>query len=230
MSKIAQQEIATPDRIDKPSREVRSQHKITFGTTRWLTYTALFTALALLMKVIGQFGTLSELSKITPIYSIWLIAAAVTGPVGGAVVCFLSDIVIALVFPTGVINPFITLVCTLYGLSAGLLFKYLPSKSYVFKFIVAGVTCAIVYTFVFNSLAIWGWCKYYLKLGSFLGDGKNAAFGMYMLTRLFQLGIAVANIPIAVAMIPLLKRLRILPPIQNKKNSKGGSVPCLTSP
>lgn len=221
-----QQEIATPDINKSKNCKVRS-HKIEFGTTKWLAYAALFTALALLMKVLGQIGTLSEMSKLTPIYTVWLLAAAVLGPIGGAAVCFISDLLIALVFPTGVINPFITIVCTLYGLSAGLIFKYLPVKSYTVKLVTAGVTCAVVFTFVLNSLAIWGWCKYYLDLKSFFGDGKNAVFGVYMLTRLFQLGVAVANVPIAVALLPLLKRLNALPP-QFKKH-KTEELLCPTS-
>ena len=213
-----QQEIATPT-FDIKSK-VRSQ-PIAFGTTRWLTYTALLTALALLMKVIGQIGTLSDISKLTLIYTVWLVAAAVLGPVGGGTVCFISDLLIALVFPKGVLNPFITLVCTLYGVLAGLIFKYLPTKHHTVKFIVAGLTCAVLCTFVLDSLAIWGWCKYYLRLKSFMSGGKNGLFGVYMLTtRLFQFGVAAVNTFIAVAMIPLLTRLKLLSPVKKTKTIK----------
>ncbi|MCH5155159.1 MAG: ECF transporter S component [Clostridiales bacterium] len=212
-----QQEIATPDNI--VSAKVRSQ-ALKIGTTKWLAHTALFTSIALLMKVIGQIGTLAENFKITPIYTIWLLAAATLGPVGGATVCFISDLLIALVFPAGVFNPFITIVWTLYGLTAGLIFKYLPVKSYTVKLVVAGVTCAFLFTFVLDSLAIWGWCKYYLNLKSYFGNGKNAIFGVYMLARLFQLIVALANIPIAVALLPILNRLKILPSL-TAKNKKG---------
>ncbi|MDE5592321.1 MAG: ECF transporter S component [Clostridiales bacterium] len=211
-----QQEIATPD--NRVTDKVRSQ-ALKLGTTKWLTYTALFTSLALLMKVIGQIGTLSDVSKITPIYAIWLIAAAVLGPFGGGAVCFISDVVIALVFPRGVLNPFVTLVCTLYGVLAGLIFRYVPTKSYSTRFLLAGITCAIVCTFVLDSLAIWGWCKYYLKLGSFMENGKNSMFWLYMTTRLFQLLMAISNTVITVALIPALNRLRLLPPIKRRKKA-----------
>lgn len=212
-----QQEIASPTTQDFKAGKVRT-HKLEFGTTRWLAHTALFTSIALLMKVIGQFGTLADNFKITPIYTVWLLAAATLGPIGGATVCFISDLLIALVFPAGVFNPFITIVWTLYGLTAGLIFKYLPSKSYTVRLAAAGAICAVVFTFILDSLAIWGWCKYYLKLTSYFGDGKNAVFGVYMLTRLFQLGVALANVPIAVALLPVLKRLKMLPPIKQKNN------------
>ncbi|MCH5165951.1 MAG: ECF transporter S component [Clostridiales bacterium] len=208
-----QQEIATPDNIT--SDKVRSQ-ALKVGTTKWLAHTALFTSIALLMKVIGQIGTLSNNFKITPIYTVWLLAAASLGPVGGATVCFTSDLLIALIFPAGVFNPFITIVWTLYGLTAGLLFKYFPVKSYTVKLVVAGAISAVLFTFILDSLAIWGWCKYYLNLKSYFGNGKNAIFGVYMLTRLFQLVVALANIPVAVALLPVLNRLKLLPPLTKK--------------
>ena len=214
MSK-AQQEIASPTIQNINAGKVRTQ-KLQFGTTRWLAHAALFTSLALLMKVLGQIGTLSEVFKVTPIYTVWLLSAAVLGPIGGGTVCFISDLLIALVFPTGVLNPFITIVCTLYGVTAGLIFKHLPIKSYTTRLVVAGVVCAVVYTFILDSLAIWGWCKYYLNLKSFFGSGKNAIFGIYMLTRLSQLIVALINIPIAAALLPVLNRLKLLPSNKNK--------------
>lgn len=211
----AQQEIASPTIQNINAGKVRTQ-KLQFGTTRWLAHAALFTSLALLMKVLGQIGTLSEVFKVTPIYTVWLLSAAVLGPIGGGTVCFISDLLIALVFPTGVLNPFITIVCTLYGVTAGLIFKHLPIKSYTTRLVVAGVVCAVVYTFILDSLAIWGWCKYYLNLKSFFGSGKNAIFGIYMLTRLSQLIVALINIPIAAALLPVLNRLKLLPSNKNK--------------
>lgn len=218
-----QQEIAIPDK-KTPSRNVRTQ-QIKFGSTKWLTYTALFTALALLMKVIGQIGTLGEAAKLTPIYAVWLVAAAVLGPIGGGTVCFISDILIALVFPRGVINPFITIVCTLYGVIAALMIRHLPIKSYAARFIIAGLTCAVFCTYFLDSLAIWGWCKYYLDLKSFMAGGKNGIFWIYMTTRLFQLTVATANIFIVVAMIPLLQKLRLLPPIDKKPKKENKLCP-----
>ena len=209
-----QQEIATPDNI--ASDKVRSQ-ALKVGTTKWLAHAALFTAIALLLKVIGQIGTLSDNFKITPIYTVWLLSAATLGPIGGMTVCFISDLLIALMFPTGVFNPFITIVWTLYGLTAGLIFKYFPVKSYTIKLVVAGVTCAVLFTFILDSLAIWGWCKYYLNLKSYFGNGKNAVFGVYMLTRLLQFLVALANIPVAVALLPALNKLRLLPPLKRQK-------------
>ena len=210
-----QQEIASPTIQNIKAGKVRTQ-KLQFGTTRWLAYTAVLTAICILIKLIGQLGTLSDSSKLTPIYSFWLISAALLGPLGGAAVCFISDLLIALIFPVGVLNPFITIVCTLYGFTAGMIFKYLPAKSNTVKIVVAGVVCSVLISYILNSLAIWGWCKYYLNLKSYFGNGKNAVFGVYMLTRLFQLCVALANIPIAAALLSLCGRLRLLPRIKNK--------------
>ena len=208
MSKLAQQEIATPDK-DTISRKVRSQ-PLKFGTTKWLAYTALFAALAIVMKFIGQYLTLTDTFKITLIYVIWLIAAAVLGPVGGGTVCFVSDVLGAVIFPRGAINPLLTLGCVLFGVTAAFCFR-LPVKSYIAKFVFAGVVCSVAYTLLFDSFAIWVWCKYYLNLKSYV----NTSFWVYLgPTRAMQLGVAAINIAVTVAMIPLLIRLRLLPPLK----------------
>ncbi|MBD5131480.1 MAG: folate family ECF transporter S component [Clostridiales bacterium] len=208
-----QQEIATPD-IRKKSN-VRSQ-QIKFGTTKWLTYTAVFAALSLVMKFIGQFLTLTPNFKITPIYVVWLISAAVLGPVGGGIVCFVSDVLGAIIFPMGALNPLLTLGCTLYGVIAGLCFKYFPVKNYIAKFLFAGIACTLLITLLFDSFAIWWWCRYYLHLKSYLEKG----FWVYVgASRVLQLAVGAINIVVTVMMIPLLTKLRLLPPLNKKAKS-----------
>lgn len=208
MMKKHQQEIATPDKVNT----VRSQ-KLTFGTTKWLTYTAVFAALAIVMKLVGQVLTLTDSFKITLIYAVWLVAAAVLGPIGGGTVCLVSDILGAIIIPKGAINPLLALGCALYGVTAGLCFR-LPIRSNIVKFIVAGITCTLFITLAFDSMAIWVWCKYYLKLASF----ADRALAVYVGMRLMQCAVGAINTAIAVAMIPLLLRLDLLP--QYKKKQK----------
>lgn len=210
MSNLTQQEIATPSKPIVLARDARSKQPI-FGTTRWLAYTALFCALAIALKFFGQLLTLTESFKITLIYVIWLIAAAVLGPVGGGTVCFLSDLLPALIFPTGVINPLLCLGCTLFGVTAAFLFK-LPIKSYYIRFAVAGTVCAVLYTLLFDSFAIWVFCKYYLHLNSF----ADKSVWVYIASRALQLGVAAINIAITVAAVPILTQLKLLPPIKEK--------------
>lgn len=204
-----QQEIATPD--NEIIGKVRSRKPI-LGTTKWLTYAAIFAALAIVMKFIGQFLTLTDSFKLTPIYAVWLVAAAVLGPIGGGVVCFVSDVLGAIVMPMGALNPLLTLGCTLYGVIAGLCFK-LPTRTNLVRFIIAGVTCTVLVSLIFDSFAIWVWCKYYLKLASW----ADRALGVYMASRALQCAVSAINIAIAVAMIPLLNKLKILPQTKTKK-------------
>lgn len=215
LSKNAQQEIATPDKLNTSSRKVRSQ-QLTFGTTKWLAYTALFAALSIVMKLIGQCLTLTDSFKITLIYVIWLIAAAVVGPIGGGTVCFVSDVLGAVIIPRGPINPLLTLGCVLFGVTAAFCFK-LPVKSYIVKFVFAGVVCSVLYTLLFDSFAIWVWCRYYLKLKSYI----NKSFWVYLgPSRAMQLGVAAINIAVTVAMIPLLLRLKLLPPLKKASDAR----------
>lgn len=212
--RTTQQEIATPDSIDMP-RNVRPIKRL---STKWMTYTAVFSALALAVKLLGQLATLNDMFKITLIYAIWLPAAAVLGPFGGGTVCFVSDFLGALILPTGIFNPLLTVGCTLYGVIAGFCFK-LPTKSYVSRFIIAGVVCTVCISLIFDSFAIWVWCKYVLKIGSFLDRTLIVYIGM----RMMQCVVSTVNIPIAIATIPLLKRLKLLPKqikTQTKPQSK----------
>ncbi len=206
-----QQEIATPDNTALP----RKDRTLKRFSTKWLTYTAVFSALALAVKLLGQISTLNDMFKITLIYSVWLPAAAVLGPIGGGTVCFISDFLGAVIFPTGVFNPLLTVGCTLYGVIAGLCFK-LPTKTYVMRFIIAGITCTVCVSLIFDSFAIWIWCRNVLKIGSFLDRTLIVYIGM----RMLQCAMATINIPIAIATIPLLYRLKLLPKI-NKKPKKG---------
>lgn len=209
------------------SAKVRSQ-KVSFGTTKWLTYTAVFTALALVMKFAGQALTITKDFKITPIYVIWLIAAAVLGPVGGGVVGFLSDILGALIFPVGAINPLLTLGCTMYGVLAGLCYKYFPVKNHYAKFLFSGIMCTVLVSLLFDSFALWYWCKFYLKLASYADKTFFAYIGA---SRIMQLAVSAVNIGITLAMVPLLRQLKLLPDLKKKQKQQNikETAPCPTS-
>lgn len=204
-----QQEIATPD-IRKKSK-VRSQ-TLEFGTTKWLTYCAVFAALSIVMKFIGQFLTITPSFKITLIYVIWLIAGAVLGPLGGGAVCFTSDVLGAVIIPMGAINPFLIIGNTMYGIVAALVFRFTPVKNYAVKFIAEGVVCTILFTCLINSLTL-----YYTY-----GYNATLSFVQYFIAyRAFQPVVAIINIAVTVAMIPLLLRLKLLPSFKKKtKNSE----------
>ncbi len=199
MSTYTQQEIATPERAERPSRKV-SQKPI--SSTKLLTYTAVFAALALVMKFIGQYLTLTPSFKLTLIYTIWLIAGAVLGPIGGGAVGFTSDVLGAIIMPTGSINPLLILGNTLYGVIAGLAFRFTPSKHYTVKFLVSGITCTLLCTCLINSAAIWYWYHY----------SDTLSFWQYFIGfRAMQPVVAAVNIAVTIAMVPLLTRLKLLP-------------------
>ncbi len=203
-----QQEIATPDITQK--NKVRSQ-KLEFGTTKWLTYAAVLAALAIIMKFIGQFLTLTPSFKITLIYVIWLIAGATLGPVGGGAVCFTSDVLGALIIPMGPINPLLILGNVLYGVIAALVFKYTPVKSYIVKFIASGLACTLICTCLINTAALYYWYKWY----------ETLSFWLYFATyRVLQPAVAAINIGVTVAMIPLLLKLGLLTPFKKSKHDK----------
>ncbi len=203
-----QQEIATPDNDIVGSQQLRKK-RIGSSPTKYLTYIAVFAALAIVMKLIGQVLTFTDSFKVTLIYFIWLIAGAVLGPIGGGAVGFVSDVLGAIVIPMGAINPLLVLGNTAYGVIAGLCFKYTPSRSYVVKMLVTGVVCTVICTCLFNSFAIW--VMFYKDMFSF--------WQYFAAKRAMQPLVAGINIFIAVAMIPLLVNIGLLPK-QIKKEKK----------
>ncbi len=174
----------------------------------------MFAVLAIVLKLVSQFTDFG-IFKLTLVYSIWLMAAATLGVLGGGAVCFVSDILIALVFPNGPINPYLTVGSTLFGVIAALVFKYTPSKSYAVRFVASGVASTVICTCGINSIAL------YYSYYSHVFD----SFWLFFLTsRIWQPLIAAINIGITVSMIPLLKKLYMLPDINKKKKDTGGST------
>lgn len=213
-----QQEIATPDVMNKKNRSVRSQ-KLKFGTTKWLTYTAMFAALAIAMKLIGQYLTITPNFKITLIYVIWIISGAVLGIIGGATVCFVSDVLGAILVPMGAMNPYLIVGNVFYGVLAALVFRFTPIKNYVVKLIASGIACTVLCTCLINSLALYYTYGYY----------ETLSFWQYFLGfRALQPVISIINIIVVVAMIPLLLRLKLLPRLKNK-TQKSEELLCQTS-
>lgn len=199
MSNDTQQEIATSENAQ--TRKVRSQTPL-YKTTRWLTYAAMFTALAVLMKFIGQFLTITPSFKVTLIYAVWLIAGASLGVFGGAAVCFASDMLGAVIFPTGAINPFLVLGNTAYGAIAALAFRYFPVRNNYVRFAFSWLVCTLVCTCIANSLAL-----YYSY-----GYHKVMSFWVYFAAyRAFQPVVALINIALTLSMVPLLSLMRLLP-------------------
>lgn len=202
-----QQEIATPDINYTKARKVRS-HSLTFGTTKWLTYAGVYSALAIAMKLIGQYLTLTPSFKITLIYVIWLMASATLGAIGGSAVCFTSDVLGAIIVPKGAMNPYLIIGNVLYGIIGALVFRYFPIKNYAVKFIAAGIACTLFCTCIANSLALFYSYKYYQTL----------TFWQYFVAyRALQPVVAIINIVITVGMIPLMTRLNLLPPLRKTK-------------
>lgn len=169
----------------------------------------MFSAIAILLKFISQFMEIEGI-KITLIYVPWLIASAVLGIVGGGTVCFVSDLLVSLVFPTGPINPLTITSNTLYGVLGGLVFKFTPSRHYAVKFIAAGSACILVCTCILGSLALYYGYSYYTTMNF---------WEYFYFFRAWQPLIASISVGITVSMIPLLIRTKLLPPQKSKNKT-----------
>lgn len=200
MSKKAQQEIATP-------KTQESSKTFNIFSAKQIAYTAVFIALALTMKIVGQFLTLTPSFKITFIYAVWILAGASLGPVGGAIVGFSSDVLGSILFPQGAINLGIIAGNTVYPLIAGLVFWLLPVKSHYAKIIVGGLISLAVCTLGINSLSMW----------FVYGYSKTMNFWQYLIImRTFQPVVSAINIAIACMILPVCYKIKLIPRPANK--------------
>lgn len=210
----SQQEIAPP---------TNPIAKTSYFTAKRMAHTAMFVALALVLKLAGQALTLTPTFVITIIYIAWILAGIFLGAINGALVGFLSDLLGSILLPTGPLNPLLVIGNTAYPFIAGLVYGILPLKNRPLKTAIAGTTCAIVCTVFFNSFSIW---IYY---------GYNELFSFWKYFALYrwqQPAVAAINIAITCALVvPLHKALNPLSgrtsraPQKSEKNSDVAATP-----
>ncbi len=113
------QEIAT---VKTEANRGKEKKKKIIGT-RQITYRAILVALALVCKLMGQMFSFGDF-KITFVYLPWIIAGIAMGPLGGAAVAFITDLIGTLIISTGGLPlPLTILSNTLIGFIFGLAFK-----------------------------------------------------------------------------------------------------------
>jgi ECF transporter S component (folate family) len=191
LSKITQQEIAASNNVRK---EVSSAAKR-------ITYIATFTAITLMFKTLGNFLMIGESLRISFTYFGWILAAVALGPIGGAAVGFITDVLGTFLAATGGgINPLITLGNTLFPLIVGLCYKYIPLRNKNIP-IVIGTALAVVFcTMGINSAAL-----YYMY-----GYDASMPFWAYLAAfRYLQPLVVSVNLAAALAAAPFARRIKL---------------------
>ncbi len=192
---VSQQEIATPATTSNLKK------KPELSTTKRLAYVATFTALALIMKFISQTwgGYLQLFSlKLSFIYIPWILAAVTLGPVDGMFVACLSDLIGILVLPTtGTIIPLMTLSNTLFPLFVWLAVRFIPIRHLYLKTVIGTCVSVLVCTLGLSTLA--------------LSLTYGTPFWAQLSLRWMQPIVIAVNLVIVGGLLPLMKKLRLLP-------------------
>ena len=146
-----------------------------------ITLTAVFTALCVVSNIFTITLNASATQVFSFVYFLCFIAGIYLGPVSGACVGFLGDLIGHLIHPLGAYNPIIGLSCLLIGVIPAILWK-LPFKTWA-KLALSFVICLVVCTAFLNCLGI------YLFINSSKG------FFAFVLGRMiFQGPVALANV------------------------------------
>lgn len=122
------------------------------NTTKQITYTALFTALAVLFNLVDI--PLNNTYSLSLVFIPCFVAGVFLGPWLGATSGFLGDVIAHLLHPRGVYIPFISISSALYGMIPGLLFAIKRGNPYL-KTVISYVLCFFLCTAGFNNVGLW---------------------------------------------------------------------------
>ncbi len=196
MSKNTQQEIATP--MNKVAKRRTP--------TMTITYIAALCAFSILLKYLTNTLSISfgDLYKISITYIGWFIAGIISGPIGGFSVAVISDLMGQIILPTGgAPNPIFTFGNGLGALAFALCFHYLPvgkpyslTRSFVGT-IVGAIASTVIATMGINTFGIW-----------FLYN-SSVNYWAFFTTRIPQIVAPAVNTAVVMALIPILRKLKL---------------------
>lgn len=196
MSKFTQQEIATP--MNKVAKKRTP--------TMTITYIAALCAFCVILKYLTNTFSISVGNnlKLSVTYIGWFLAGIISGPIGAFTIAIISDLLGQIILSTGgAPNPIFTFGNGLGAMSFALCFHFLPiGKPYsllrsIVGTIVGAITTALVSTMGINTFGIW-----------FLYNQATEYFAFFI-TRLPQLIILAINTAVVIALIPVLRKLRL---------------------
>lgn len=126
-------------------------------TTRTLVFSALLTALAVILKIFGipvtLFGGFIKDINLSP--SVIMYSGMMFGPVIGGIVGALTDILVFLIRPMGGYFPIFTITNALIGIIPGLFFLKKHPAKYPMILLATAVTMTVC-SFIINTLALIG--------------------------------------------------------------------------
>lgn len=188
-----------PARENRKKRGREAQGRI---AAKRLTYLATLTAISLVLKVISN--SISQFVpptfKVSFSYLGWYLSAAVMGPIGGAAVAAVTDVLGQFVIPSGgAPNPVLTLGNAAATMAFGLVFAKAPLKNAAARAAIAATVSLVIGTLGINSLGL-----YYMYYA-----GTN--YIVYLAgSRLAQVPIAYLNVVLFVLALPACRRIGLV--------------------
>lgn len=220
MSKNTQQEIASQVKAEvtdvsnnqaAPEMHVKDpERKSKYFTARKIATLAMFTAIALVCKLIGKSLMLTPTFTVSFIYIPWLISGALLGPVAGMTVGFCSDLIGNFIFAT-VPNPLTLVSNTLFPLPIALIYKLSGNRGndYV-KTLLGTLASLVACTLGIGSVALYLFYGYYESMGFFT---------YLLLQRTPQVGVLCVNAAVLLLLIRPLASVGLYP--RSKSGTSG---------
>ncbi len=161
--------------------------------TQRLSYAGVLTALCVLANVFDI--KISDALQLSFVATIGFLAGYLLGGAYGFAVCFLGDLIGAIINPHGAYNPIIGVGTGLWGLIFGLIFTFPHGKEQV-KLLISFAICSLLISGLINTLGIF----------LMYGLGKKT-FAYYLASYPFKLIAAAVNYAVSAALLAVLPRL-----------------------
>ena len=192
----SQQEIATVNQAlttanhDLSAEEPVEKKKVRLRYTKRITYIAVLTAIAVVLKTLGNMFTIVGF-RISFTYIAWIVAGVMLGPIGGAAVGLISDAMGTLIggLPP---NPLLLLSSTLFPVFPALFYR-LPLKNEYLKVVLGSVVSLVVCSLGISTIGLM-----YIYNMSF--------FKTLVTYRLAQVGVFAVNLVCIGLLFPVIKR------------------------
>jgi ECF transporter S component (folate family) len=197
-----QQEIAAPDDnkvVSRKETHKKNSKPVKLTATRKITYFAVLVAITFILKWLSNYLTFGPI-KITLSYLGFFISAIIVGPIGGGAVAVIADVLSQ--FAGGIYGvPHPLIVIGNFGgtFLFGVIYHYLPAKTFVPKVFFGTLAFIVWATLGFNSVA--NYLYYY--------EGTNYLAYMFT-TRTIQIPIALLNMVLTMLLIPQMRKIKLV--------------------
>lgn len=180
----------------------KTKKRNNLSRTQKVAYVAVMSALCFIFNTVTLYPV--NYIAISFLMTIGIVSGFMLGSKSAFLVCFIGDLLGAMIFPSGPYNPIIGIASGLMGFIPGVIFERFKWNN-VIKVIVSAFCCLIVCTYFINTFGLW-----FMYSSGFWFQPKSGTktFFAYLFIRMpWQTLVMVGNAVLSVLIVKQLERL-----------------------